>query len=82
MARSAGWPAAHSEVLRFDTLTCPADLDRDGDIDLANLAQLLATYGMNGGATCHEGDLNGDGSVGLADLAALLGAYGATCTGP
>ena len=53
------------------------DLDYDGDVDLADLAQLLGNYGTTSGATYEMGDLDGDGDVDLADLAALLGNYGA-----
>jgi hypothetical protein len=57
---------------------CP-DLDGDGDVDLADLAQLLAHYGTTSGATFEDGDIDGDGDVDLADLAALLAEYGTTC---
>jgi hypothetical protein len=57
---------------------CP-DLDGDGDVDLADLAQLLANYGVTSGATFEDGDLDGDGDVDLSDLAALLSEYGTTC---
>jgi len=56
----------------------PGDLDGDGDVDLSDLAQLLAHYGMTEGATYEDGDLDGDGDVDLADLAALLAVYGTT----
>ena len=52
------------------------DLDHDGDVDLADLAQLLAHYGMTGGATYEDGDLDADGDVDLSDLAGLLAHYG------
>ena len=52
------------------------DLDHDGDVDLADLAQLLSNYGTTSGATYDMGDLDGDGDVDLADLATLLGQYG------
>ena len=52
------------------------DLDGDGDVDLADLAQLLANYGMTEGATYEDGDLDGDGDVDLSDLAELLAHYG------
>ena len=58
---------------------CLGDLDRDNDVDLADLAQLLANYGTTTGATYEDGDLDGDGDVDLTDLAELLGYYGETC---
>lgn len=53
------------------------DLDGDGDVDLADLAALLANYGQTGMGP-GDGDLDGDGDVDLADLAALLANYGAS----
>jgi hypothetical protein len=60
-------------------VTLPGDLDFDGDVDLTDLAQLLAHYGMTEGATYEDGDLDGDGDVDLSDLAALLANYGQSC---
>ncbi|MBU0617430.1 MAG: hypothetical protein KKI02_06920, partial [Planctomycetes bacterium] len=57
---------------------CFGDLDEDDDIDLADLAQLLGSYGETSGTAYYDGDLDGDGDVDLADLAELLGAYGTT----
>ena len=54
----------------------PGDLDHDGDVDLSDLAQLLAHYGMTSGATYEMGDIDWDGDVDLADLGVLLGNYG------
>lgn len=60
--------------------TCPqpclGDLDDDREVDLGDLATLLAHYGED--ETC-EGDLDCDGDVDLSDLSALLAAYGTTC---
>jgi Tol biopolymer transport system component len=66
------------DVVENDDLPTPgfADLDGDGDVDLTDLATLLANYGATGGATYAMGDLDGDGDVDLADLAALLALYG------
>jgi hypothetical protein len=58
---------------------CPGDLDGDRDVDLTDLARLLADYGTTGGATYEDGDLDGDGDVDLSDLAALLSVYGTAC---
>ncbi len=55
----------------------PGDLDGDGDVDLSDLSQLLAHYGMTSGASYEDGDIDGDGDVDLNDLAALLANYGA-----
>jgi hypothetical protein len=66
------WAGAGSEF-------CFGDLDGDGQVDLSDLATLLAHYGTASGAVYEDGDLDGDGDVDLADLAALLGVYGTTC---
>jgi hypothetical protein len=58
---------------------CFGDLDGDGDVDLTDLATLLANYGVTSGAAYEDGDLDGDGDVDLTDLAALLAVYGTTC---
>jgi hypothetical protein len=52
------------------------DLDRDGDVDLADLDQLLTHYGVPAGADYADGDLDDDRDVDLADLRALLSVYG------
>ena len=62
-----------------DECDCWGDLDEDGEINLSDLAQLLAHYGMASGATYYDGDLDGDGDVDLADLAELLAHYGESC---
>jgi len=58
---------------------CVGDLDGDGDVDLSDLAELLAHYGMTG-MTPEQGDLDGDGDVDLSDLAELLANYGTICS--
>jgi hypothetical protein len=51
---------------------CIGDLDANGVVDAADLAQLLGGWG----GTSHSLDLNQDGIVDAADLAAMLGAWG------
>jgi hypothetical protein len=85
-----GAPQDNIDALDFalcgDVLFCAAqhgirvlrgDLDGDEDVDLADLAQLLANFGLAAGATHGHGDLDGDGDVDLDDLTLLLGEYGA-----
>lgn len=62
-----------------EQICCVGDLDRDGDVDIADLAQLLAHYGMQTGAIYFDGDLDFDGDVDIADLAVLLSMYGMLC---
>ncbi|MEE9212233.1 MAG: right-handed parallel beta-helix repeat-containing protein [Phycisphaeraceae bacterium] len=52
---------------------CLGDLNHDGVVDAADLAQLLGAWGANPG---NPADINGDDAVDAADLALLLGAWG------
>lgn len=54
----------------------PGDLDGNGCVDIADLAQLLAHFGTLSGATYADGDIDGDGDVDIADLAILLAHFG------
>jgi len=56
----------------------PGDVDGDGDVDLSDLALLLAAYGTSSGQPGYnpDADLDADGDVDLADLALLLAHYG------
>ena len=56
------------------------DLDGDGDVDLADLATLLAHFGTTSGASPEDGDLNCDGAVDLVDLARMLASFGSLCS--
>lgn len=60
-------------------ITWPGDLDGDRDVDLNDLATLLANFGRSDGVAYEDGDISGDGSVSLGDLAALLAAFGMRC---
>lgn len=58
---------------------CPADLNGDGVVELADLATLLTHFGTTSGASPEEGDLDGDGDVELDDLTSFLAAFGLIC---
>ncbi len=59
----------------------PCDLDGDGDVDLADLADFLGAYGTCDGDEDYRADADFDdsGCIELADLAVLLGHYGEGC---
>jgi hypothetical protein len=57
-----------------DSPPCPGDLDADGDVDLADLGQLLQAYGAG-----PNGDTDGDGDTDLHDLGGVLQVFGAAC---
>lgn len=60
------------------TPPCVGDISGDGQIDLSDLASLLAEFGNDVGPTSAT-DLNGDGRVDLTDLALLLRVFGSVC---
>lgn len=73
-----GVGAYFDDVTAVTQLRCPADVDQDRDVDLADLATLLSNFG-DADATGQQGDLDGDQDVDLSDLAALLSAFGNGC---
>jgi hypothetical protein len=56
----------------------PGDVDGDGDVDLADLGELLASYGSEEGDPDYnpDADFDGDGDVDLSDLGELLANFG------
>jgi len=74
-----GFPDLHlirSLQINITVEFLPGDLDQDGDVDLSDLAMLLAHYGMTCGVAYEDGDTDGDCDVDLSDLATLLANYG------
>lgn len=58
---------------------CVGDLDEDGQIDLADLAILLANFATPADANPEDGDLDLDGDIDLTDLALLLSVFATFC---
>lgn len=67
-----GMPVPSAPVLN------PADLDRDGDVDIQDLSLMLASFGLCSGDPGFNpaADIGGDGCVGLPDLTELLANFG------
>ena len=57
--------------------SCPGDVDGNGEVDLADLSELLGNFGSVGQDI--PGDLDGNGTVDLTDLSDLLANFGNTC---
>lgn len=75
---TCGWTAADdygiiSTPRSFCTVavSCPADLNGDGEISAADLSSLLGNWGNSG-----TGDIDNNGQIDAADLSTLLAAWG------
>jgi hypothetical protein len=79
---SRDWKIYHARNRRGGlypaVVPCPADLNGDGVIDLADLGILLADFGCVAPGPC-PGDIDGDGDTDLADLGVLLAEFGTSC---
>lgn len=60
---------------------CVGDVTRDGEVNLGDLALVLAAYGSHLGEAAYlpPADLNRDGQIDLGDLAIVLSTFGSTC---
>ena len=75
---SAGQSNVATVTIIYSAL-CPADLNGDGVVDLADLGILLADFGCVAPGPC-PGDIDGDGDTDLADLGILLSQFGTACS--
>lgn len=77
-AARQGFSGPIGAILMTPIAPSPGDLDGDGDVDLADLSQLLTAFGTCDGDAAFDpaADIDGDQCVGLADLSALLTDFG------
>ena len=59
-----------------ELVPCPADVNGDGQITVADLLLLLSDFGC---AMDCDGDVDGDGAVTVADILLVLAAFGQPC---
>ena len=72
-----GWDDPYQTLNFSDPNTCVGDFDGSGAVEVADLLDLLSTFGNECGGCAT--DLDGDGSVQVSDLLNLLSVFGATC---
>jgi len=69
----AGCGRAHSRVAVLTVYGCPADFDRDNDVDVLDFAGFQYCFGGAGAPlpspTCQVADFDGDGDVDVGDFA-------------
>jgi hypothetical protein len=70
VAFASGYSGIHTAVRGS---FCPADLNGDGMVAIADLLELLASWGPCAGC---DADIDGDDEVSITDLLALLAAWG------
>lgn len=58
----------------------PGDTDGDCDVDLDDLATVLASFGQTLEAAWNEGNFDGDADVDIEDLAQVLSKFGEICS--
>ena len=64
------------EVSGDELTPCPADVNSDGQITVADVLLLLSDFGC---ATDCDGDVDGDDAVTVADILLVLAAFGQPC---
>ena len=73
VANGVGSLTQPADLIFFRACDCPADVNKTGAVDFADLLEVLAAWGACKG--CPE-DLNGDGEVTFADVLIVLGGWG------
>jgi autotransporter-associated beta strand protein len=74
--KDQGVPAGQYEI----RATLLGDTDLDGQVNVADLANLAGNFGVTSGMFWLNGDFDNNGNVNVADLADLAGNFGASLT--
>jgi hypothetical protein len=69
-----------NEFLEDCPVICPADINGDLVVDLADFSELLIQFGQSGSGL--SADINGDLTVDVQDFSQLLINYGNSCDAP
>ena len=72
LAYAATFNGEH-DVYYLRIVSCQADLDGNGLVEVLDLFALFAAWGTNPGG---PPDLDGDGTVGITDMFIMFGAWG------
>ncbi|MAO45805.1 MAG: hypothetical protein CL823_01505 [Crocinitomicaceae bacterium] len=64
------------ESCEYDSCDCPADINEDGIISVADILLLLGEFGCM--SNC-DADLNSDGATNVQDVLLLLASFGQSC---
>ncbi len=75
----AAFAAARQTLCPDPPEACPTDINRDGDINVLDLIDLLLCFGLPAAPPCDQADVNADGDVNVLDLVELLIDFGTSC---
>jgi hypothetical protein len=74
---AGGLIVGNDYVLRIEgAAPCPGDTDADGTVDVADLVNVITTWGTSGQGLGFNADVNGDGVVSVADMTLVITNWG------
>lgn len=61
-----------------DLPACASDMNRDGEVSVADILLVLASFGSRDAFLLAQGDVNADGRVNVSDILLVLSSFGTT----